>query len=236
MRKKIYLFDLFDTVLKDLSDVEFNRGLKILWERHFVGACSFEEMAEYGVEMYNLLKERQSENDEIAFAKDELPMYCKKFGVKPFTLSYEEEAEIAVAIGENCFLEDTRTLLNYLKSINAPMYILSNSIFSAEALRLTLKRYGADDYFIRVWSSADFGKRKPDRSFFDMAVENILKMNPGYLREDIVFTGNDYKYDAHGGCNAGLATIWLNLLQAPNTDNLPVIEISKMSEIKDLEI
>lgn len=38
---------------------------------------------------------------------------------------------------------------------------------------------GIGSYFIKIWSSADFGRPKPDKGFFEMAVNEVLKEHPG---------------------------------------------------------
>ena len=113
---KIYLFDLFDTILNDLS-CDFDAGLKIFWERHFADRCSFEDISAYGVEMYNYLHQVQSTGTEFCFATDEVPMYCKKYGVEPFALSEEEEWQMIYAVGKEEFREDTKSLLDRLEAV-----------------------------------------------------------------------------------------------------------------------
>lgn len=232
--KKVYLFDLFDTVLADVK-LDFLPGLRVLWENHFADKCTFGEIAEYSAETLKYLREVQSRNDEVCFATDEIELYCKKFGVEPFSIDTEEEWSVLERIGEEKLLPETKELLDKLKACNVPMYILSNSIFRAGALKKGLEKYGVLGYFTEVWSSADFKRRKPATEFFEMAVENILKTNPGVSRDDIVFIGNSYELDATGGAGAGLDTIWLNRAGDPNVDNLPVRIIRSFEElIKEL--
>ena len=90
------------------------------------------------------------------------------------------------------------------------MYILSNSGFTAEALTKVLERLGIGKYFKKVWSSADYGKVKPDRGFFDMAIETALKDNPGNQRSDIVFLGDIFETDVTGAHDAGIDAIWFD--------------------------
>lgn len=230
MKKQIYLFDLFDTILSDLK-VDFNSGLRILYDNHFSKNCSFEEMARYGEELFDVLRTVQKSGEEFGFAQKEIPLFCEKFGVELFELGKEEECAIQQAVNEERFLPETRKLLEELKKAGNPMYILSNSIFREKALENCLRKYDALSFFKKVWSSADFGLRKPRREFFDMAVDEILKDNPGYEKSQITFVGNSYKYDAKGGVNAGLRTVWLNVKEEENTDNLPVRIIKEIGEL-----
>lgn len=230
MNKKIYLFDLFDTILTDLS-LDFNSGLKILWKNHFEGICSYEEMEDYSKETLAELKRVQKDGTEFCFASREIEMYTKHFGTEFFELGIEEECNIQSAINTEEFKAQTKEVLETLKASGHRMYILSNSIFRTKVLENCLKENGADSYFDKVWSSADFGLRKPRKEFFDMAIGKIIDENPGYTIKDIVFVGNSYLYDAIGGTDAGLETVWLNVKGEENTGNLPVRIIGEIGEL-----
>ncbi len=232
MEKKIVIFDLFDTVLNDVS-VDFDRGLKILWNNYFTKACTYDEMACYGEELFRLMKEQQKSNKEVSFVKDEVPLYFKKFGVKPVLLTEYEEWQVAEAINEEILLPEVKETLEILKNQGDLMYILSNSIFSAATLKKLLEKYGAENYFSKVWSSADFGKRKPDIDFFNYVINQIIIENPNIVKKDIIYVGNSYKYDVIGGTNAGLKTVWLNVDNEPNIYDISVTIIDAINKLLD---
>lgn len=233
MKKTIIIFDLFDTVINDVS-VNFNRGLKIFWSHYFSQACTYEEMVSYGEELFEVMRKRQKENIEVSFIKDEVPLYFERFGVQLILLTENEEWEIAEAINEEILLPEVKETLDLFRNQKITMYVLSNCIFRANSLRKLLKKYGVDYYFSKIWSSADYGKRKPDTDFFMQAINEIIIDNPGVVKEDIIFVGNSFKYDVLGGTNAGLRTVWLNVEGQPNTDDLPVTIINCMNKLPDV--
>lgn len=118
-----------------------------------------------------------------------------------------------------------------LEKMEIPMYVLSNSGFTAEALSKTLEKLGIRMYFQRIWSSADYGKIKPCRDFFEMAIEAVLTDNPTEKKENIVFVGDTYGSDVKGANAAGIKVIWLNHKGEENTDNLSVYTIGKTNEL-----
>ena len=229
IKKTVIIFDLFGTVLDDV-DVDFDRGLKIFWENHFKSACTFEEMQDYGQELFVKMREVQKDNREFSFAKDEVPLYCKKFGVPLFDVSFDEEWAFAEAVNIEEIRPETKAALDSFKAAGIPMYILSNCILRADSIIRLLKKYGADSYFLKVFSSADFEKRKPSVDFFNFAIDYVLKENPSCTKEDIFYIGDSYKYDAVGGTSAGLKTFWLNKSGSENVDNLPVVEVKMITE------
>ena len=46
----ILIFDFFETLLNNTS-IDFNRGLKPLWEMHYKDKCSFEDNGKAKLEM-----------------------------------------------------------------------------------------------------------------------------------------------------------------------------------------
>ena len=87
----IIIFDYFETIVHNKS-MDFNRGLKPMWEKYYKDKCSFEEISAYGEELFRHLQEAHKQGLEYAFVKDELPEYAKKYGGNTITMSAEEEA------------------------------------------------------------------------------------------------------------------------------------------------
>ncbi len=43
----ILIFDYFETIVHNKS-MDFNRGLKVMWEKYYKDKCSFAEISIYG--------------------------------------------------------------------------------------------------------------------------------------------------------------------------------------------
>ncbi len=230
MQNKIIIFDLFDTLLK-VNQSDFKSGLYLLWKNHFISACKFEVIATYSDEIFPEMKKRQRQHLEFSFADDFIPMACAHFGIKPFQIDIKEEAEIVSAISQCSVLPETMLLIQNLKKNNIPIYILSNSIFRSAALSAFIAQYGIGIYVERLFSSTDFGLRKPSTKLFDLCVNEIQKTYLDLEKEEILFVGNSYHCDVTGGYNAGIQTFWLNIHREDNIDGLPVRIINNLSEI-----
>jgi len=205
----ILIFDYFETVIKTHS-MDFNRGLKVLWEKYYKDKCSFEEITKVGDEQFQILLDLHKKGLEYRFVADELPEYAKRFGGEVVPMTSDEEADFLMNCNDMEVMPGMTDVLETLKTKGIPMYILSNSGFTAEALTKVLARLGIGKYFEKVWSSADYGKIKPDRGFFDIAIETALKDNPGQQRSDIVFLGDIFETDVIGAHNAGINAIWFD--------------------------
>lgn len=205
----ILIFDYFETLLNSRS-IDFNRGLKVFWENNYRDKCPFEDMKAYGEELFQVLLSKHAEGIEFPFVKEELPLYADKFGGDKISMSVEEEADFLMLCND---FEPDPGIEDFVKVCsekNIPMYVLSNSGFRGEALMDILNRFGMGKFFNALWSSADYGKIKPCKEFFELAVRKALEDNPSERREGIVFIGDIYETDVIGACNAGIKSAWFN--------------------------
>ena len=223
----ILIFDYFETLLNSRS-MDFNRGLKVFWETYYRDRCSFEEMKSYGEELFGELILKHNEGLEFPFVKEELPLYAEKFGGDVVSLSVEEEADFLMRCNDFELEPGTEDFLIKCSQKDIPMYVLSNSGFRGEALMMILNRFGIGKYFRKLWSSAEFGRIKPDREFFELAISTALSENPNDKREDIIFVGDMYDADVIGAHNAGIKAAWLNKKGGVDTNNLASYEASSI--------
>ena len=226
----ILIFDYFETIVHNKS-MDFNRGLKVMWEKYYQDKCSFEEISALGEELFQHLVSAHKDEKEYAFVKEELPEYANMYGGDVIQMSSEEETDFLMLCNEMETMTAFPEVLQEFEKLGIPMYVLSNSGFTAEALSIALERLGIRKYFKDIWSSADFGRIKPNREFFEMAIKKVLLDNPKESRKDIVFIGDTYGTDVVGANNAGIDVIWLNHKKESNADNLSVHCIYNTSEL-----
>ena len=226
----ILIFDYFETIVHNKS-IDFNRGLKNLWEKYYTDKCTFDDIVAYGEELFQHILDVHKEEKEYAFVKEELPEYAAKYGGEVVQMTPEEEAYFLMLCNEMENIPALPETLQEFSELGIPMYVLSNSGFTAEALIVALERLEIRKYFNKIWSSADFGWIKPNRDFFEMAIGNVLSDNPDASREDIVFIGDMYSTDVVGANCAGIKVIWLNYKNESNEEDLPVHCIYDINEL-----
>ena len=229
----ILIFDLFETIV-DNDTIDFNRGLKPLWEKHYSDKCTFEEIKAYGEELFEHLLKLHEEGREFPFVKEELPLYAERFGGEVLTMSTEEEADFLMLCNDMEPAEGVPEMLEDFTLKSIPMYVLSNSGFTAAALWEALNRMGIGKYFKNVWSSADHGCIKPDKGLFEQAVEIALKDNPAEGKEDILFIGDTYKTDIAGAHNAGIRSVWINRKSEPDEIGYAAYTISQTADLRKI--
>ncbi|MCR5329426.1 MAG: HAD family hydrolase [Saccharofermentans sp.] len=215
----ILIFDYFETLLNSKS-IDFNRGLKLFWENHYQDKCPFEDMKAYGEELFQVLLSKHAEGIEYPFVKEELPLYARRFGGDKLSMSVAEEADFLMLCNDFELVPSIEIFLKECSEKNIPMYVLSNSGFRSETLLEILNRFGIGKCFNMLWSSADFGRIKPCKEFFELAIRRALEDNPSEKREDIIFVGDVYETDVIGANNAGIKSAWLNKKSERDTAGL----------------
>jgi putative hydrolase of the HAD superfamily len=171
---------------------------------------------------------------EFPFVKDELPLYAEKFGGEPVNMGIKEEAAFLSRCNKVKAFAGLKDMLDVFSKEGIPMYVLSNSGFRAGALQMILDSLGIGKHFEKVWSSADYGRVKPDTGFFETAVSEILKMHPDTTRDDILFTGDTYGSDITGAHYAGLRSAWINRKNASDVNGFAVFQIKDVTELLKL--
>lgn len=228
--KKVILFDLYDTVLKDVS-FDFSKGIKYLYDNFFGEKCSLTDIIDYAETFLPLYDRRKIDYSEVCLIRDEVPHFFDKFDVlKPEVLD-ELEYAIMNHMQNVTLLEDVRYTLNELQKLDIKMYILSNSIFTGSATRRLLSDFGILHYFEKVFSSADYKVRKPSKEFYQLAITEILSVNHGVEKDEILYVGNDYITDVIGATSVGLKTVWYNVNHLPNQKRLNIFEIDSFRQL-----
>lgn len=229
----IIIFDFFETLLNNKS-IDFNRGLKPMWEKYYHDKCSFDDIKAYGEELFQHLLKLHSEGKEFAFIKEELPLYAQKYGGNVVPMTVEEEADFLMLSNEMEYVPGIVKLLEKCKQKQIPMYVLSNSGFSGTSLMEVLGRFGIGKYFSGLWSSADFGIIKPCKELFDMVIDEVLQQNPGETKENILFVGDMYETDVKGASGAGIEVAWINRKNEMDAMQLATYNISGMEQLQKI--
>ena len=229
----ILIFDYFETIVISKTH-DFNRALRVFWEKYYQDRCSFEEIKELGEELFVELMDLHHQGIEFPFVKEELPRYAERFGGETVPMSVDEEADFLMTANAMEPAPGIAEMLSKLQAKGIPMYVLSNSGFTADALLTILNRLGIGHFFSKVWSSAEYGRTKPDRGFFEQAIATALSEHPEEKREDITFVGDIYETDVIGAFNAGIKAAWIDREGARDEAHPATYVISETSELTDI--
>ena len=217
---KVILFDLFGTLL-DKVWFDYDKGLAYLANTYFDGKQK--AVKEYAKEYQEcFMLDREETRRERSFF-DQLSFYENKLGKLLSKPREEVEWEVFSVCREECLSVGARLLLEYLHERGYTLAVLSNSIFSAKTLKKYMAKFGIEQYFTEVISSADITFRKPDNKAFQFVL-NKLGLLPS---PEIFFIGNKLDKDAMGALTSGLSPILISKNAA-----VPCIILQNLDAVK----
>lgn len=97
----------------------------------------------------------------------------------------------------------TAEMLDYINSKGIRSGVISNLMWSGEALKIRLDRLVPNNKFEFVMTSSDYLFRKPSKLIFDIAVRKS-----GLSPDDIWYCGDNPKKDVEGAHDAGIFPVW----------------------------
>jgi putative hydrolase of the HAD superfamily len=103
-----------------------------------------------------------------------------------------------------------REALEALRAARIPAGVVTNTLFSARAMRGELERQGLGDLLDFVVSSADVGSRKPDPAVFRAALR-IARVPAARAW----FVGDSWEKDVCGAAAVGIWPIWFGATAPP---------------------
>lgn len=115
-----------------------------------------------------------------------------------------------------------------LKKLNNDfeIYIVTNGIKDTQVNRLKLS--GLNPYIKKSFISEEVGSQKPKLSFY----QHVFDCIPNFDKDKTITIGDSLSSDILGGNNAGIKTIWFNLLnEEPNPNIIPDFEISNLKQL-----
>ena len=125
--------------------------------------------------------------------------------------------------------EDASRVLRALMSLNVPMAVVSNTIFSEDLLRSDLKEHSVLEAFRFVVSSAEFGLRKPHPQIFKDAVKQL-----GSESSSTWYVGDLWENDVIGSTGAGLIPVWLNTHASTPDESVEHFRVRNWAEFGEL--
>ena len=229
-KTKIIVFDLFATLIHDIS-FDFSSGLRYLYENILTEGTDQTEFLNYANTYWKALYDKRAEdNSEVSF-EEELLDFKNKYGFKVDWPLEEIQYNCMKKMNENELFKDTHITLEKLKSLNIPIYLLSNSIFKKDVMKRLLNQYELEQYFAGIYFSADYKVRKPHKGFFQVVMNEIKKQNKEIHPDEVFYIGDNYKADVLGAGNFGFTPMFLNRNRIDGINKDGFYEIESLLEV-----
>lgn len=211
---KNYIFDLYGTLI----DINTDEDNFLLWEKlslffSFKGANyspSELKLSYTNLVNYHLAKVVHTDYPEINLENIFSLLYKNK-NIIPSCELITDTAQFfrILSIKYIKLYEGVLDLLNYLKSNNKNIYLLSNAqrVFTLYEMKLL----NIEQYFDDILFSSDYDFCKPDQNFFNALIKKH-NLNPS----ECIMIGNDPICDIQGAINVGIDTLYLHSNLSPD--------------------
>lgn len=205
---RVIIFDLFGTILTDLSN-GYKEGLDWLCREVLTEGTAFDtamNLAERFRRTY--MRNRASTYREASMLK-QLELFRTEIGFRTKLSLNDIEYNFFNAIRVIAIADGLLDLLKFLKDESFSIFIMSNTIYSESTIKRLLDAHNILQYFNGVYTSGDCGHRKPGWKFFNYTFKKIKSVEM-VKREDVIFVGNSLEKDMLGASRFGFNPIWLS--------------------------
>ena len=202
--KRFVLFDMFNTLVRLSDNIADYETLDVLY-RMYLSEYDYKEVKRlYDEKVYQLIKERRSDNLEIVFA--EILEYM--FSELGFEYDSIPDIENKVFHGSDYVsqMEGAKETLKFFKDNGYRIGVLSNSFFLKTTLETCLRKMDVFEPIDILVSSADILYMKPRKEAYDIALKE-LGADPKYT----FFIGDDPVNDYDGPLSQGMHPIHIHL-------------------------
>ncbi|CAD7808027.1 Pyrimidine 5'-nucleotidase YjjG [Chryseobacterium aquaeductus] len=162
---------------------------------------------------------RDGEIDKEYLRKHRFYDTFKHFRIDDLELSmFFEEHFLDKILNYNHLVESTEYILDYLKSKNYILHIISNGFQEVTERKCILSKI--DHYFNTITSADSVGIRKPNPEIFEYSL-GLSKAK----KEESILIGDDWIADVVGAQNFGIDVIFFDVFnENPKQENLKVIK------------
>ncbi|MBO6186390.1 MAG: YjjG family noncanonical pyrimidine nucleotidase [Chryseobacterium sp.] len=169
---------------------------------------------------------RDGEIDKEYLRKHRFYDTFKRFGIDDLDLSmYFEEHFLDKILNYNHLVEGAQYILDYLKSKDYTLHIISNGFQEVTERKCILSKI--DHYFQTITSADSVGVRKPNPDIFEYSL-GLSNAN----KEESILIGDDWIADVIGAQQFGMDVIFFDVLNENlQQENLKVIK--HLLQIKD---
>jgi HAD superfamily (subfamily IA) hydrolase, TIGR02254 len=229
MKYKHLLFDFDDTIYDTHRNAE--EALHEVYD-HFSINEIYPDYSEFSEvywkknrEVWELYSKNLIKREELIIERFLYPLRVKNTGTEDEALRMSDFFLDSTSQKKN-LIEGAYDLLSKLYPLY-PMHILSNGFTEVQYKKL--RSGGVDHFFTKVILSEQIGVNKPDKRFFDYALDQI-----GTTASQTIMIGDNYNTDIIGAINSGIDQIFFN----PNSLDVdgiqPTYQVKKLSEITEI--
>ena len=234
-RPELIIFDYGNTLVcePDWNPKKGNAALLEITENP--KDIQLSDIVDYGSKyLIPKIKALRDQNTEVSGSAYSRVLFAH-FGLTLPVSDLDIEKTFWYAASKGAAMPYAHELLEFLKEEKIKTGIISNMMWSGEALKTRLDRILPENEFDFVFTSSDFIFRKPEPAMFEAAIALS-----GTDKEHIWFCGDNPKADIEGASRAGMYPVYYKNkadsrgYSCNDEPNCAYCEISNLSELIDL--
>ena len=200
---KMIIFDYGDTLLCEPNwDTERGNRELMKYVVHNPNNCTAEDLQQAAKLIFGFVEDVRKVGCDICGQIGNKALY-EYLGIE-FSISPLEQETVfwnACSVGE--VMPDIDKVIDYLNGLGIRTAVISNLLWSGEALKERLDRLLPNNKFEFVMTSSDYFMRKPNSVLFEIALKKAnLNAN------DVWYCGNSFNDDVIGARNANIFPVW----------------------------
>ncbi len=226
---KMIIFDYGDTLL---CEPEWNteRGNRELLKYATLNPdnCTVEDVQKAAELIFGFAENVRKVGCDICGQIGNRALY-EYLGIRFSLTPLEQEIVFWNACSVGAVMPDADKVIDCLNALGIRTAVISNLLWSGEALRERLDRLLPRNKFEFVMTSSDYFIRKPSPVIFDIALKKA-----GLKAEEVWYCGNDFADDIEGANSADIFPVWYDRKDENRRAEFEYLHINSWKEFLDV--
>ncbi len=223
---KMIIFDYGDTLLCEPNWNTKKGNCELLkYATHNPNNCTVEDVQKAAELIFGFAEDVRKVGCDICGQIGNKALY-EYLGIQFSLTPLEQEIVFWNSCSSGAIVTDIDRVIDYLNNIGIRTAVISNLLWSGDALKERLDRLLPNNKFEFILTSSDYFIRKPNSVIFDIALQKA-----NLKSDEVWYCGNSFNDDVIGAKNANIIPVWYDC----NKENKQVeFEYLHINSWKDL--
>lgn len=226
INRYVVIFDLFGTLIEELEN-DWKKSI-LFMKKEILLDEDDDKIVEVTDTFRKIYMSDRSITHREAKMSDQIKLFQDHIGFKKEFDYIELEYQLFIEGRKTKLFDGVIEVLEFFKERNYLMYVMSNTIYSVNVIKRYLMEYGILDYFTDIFTSSDFGYRKPSQKYYNY-VFNIIQSKTNIEKNEVFFVGNDFTKDVIGSKIFGFEPFWISSDKNYISDN--IINVTRLENL-----
>ncbi len=226
---KMIIFDYGDTLLSEPNwDTERGNRELLKYATHNPNNRTVEDVQKAAELIFGFAEDVRKVGCDICGQIGNKALY-EYLGIQFSLTPLEQEIVFWNSCSLGAVAPDVEKVIDYLNEIGIRTAVISNLLWSGEALKERLDRLLPNNKFEFIMTSSDYFIRKPNSVIFNIALQKA-----NLKADDVWYCGNSFNDDVVGAKNANILPIWYDCKNENKQIEFEHLHINSWKEFIDI--